>query len=927
MNRRTLWGIAVALGLAIAGCGGGSSKSSGNSGGDAGNVQQISVALSTAPPASLNTGATATIAATVVNDSANKGVTWSCAPASACGSFNPAQTASAAATTFTAPANAPQGGSVTITATSVSDPMKSASATVSITVPISVNFSVAPPASLQTGATAVIAAVVQPAPNVPGPAMTWSCAPANACGSFSSTQTGSGQPTSYTAPATVPQKGQVTITATSTQDPTKSVSATVSIGAPVSVSLSTPPPASLNIGATAPIAATVGNDSANAGVTWSCAPANTCGSFSPTQTASGASTTYTAPASMPSTGLVIITAISVTDTNKSASANIAIGTAGAISVVITTFSPNKSVQTGATSVFAATVANDSTNAGVTWSCSVATGDPCGSFNPTQTASGVTTTYTAPASVPQSNLVSITATSVADTTKFFSRQYVIYAAGTNNGMLKGQYAILMSGQVSSANLPIAASVTLDGNGNVTTGEFDQPGGAGPSSNLSAVPVTGTYAVGSDGRGTMTLSFSIDGVPGAFLPLSFALTSASHGVISETDGINSVSGSLDLQSAGPSFTASQISGGYSFTLTGEDLQANTADVQGGIVTASGTGNLTNGTLDTNDGGTFQSAAFQGTYTSPDAFGRGTIAVNNGTFVYYIVTPEVLRLVETDANVTASGSAFGQGTAASFTNAALSGNFAFNVLGQSTTGATAVVGQFTTNGNGTFTAGTADSVSGDGSTVSTLSMANSTYSFTGSPRGTASLAGGVATVNIYLTDPALNLLDPNNPVGGGGALLLETDANGYTVGQLLAQASPGSATLQGNYVINITALQNIGAGSDFELDLTGQAPASAGAGFSGLADYAGASFDSATNSPITAAPITGGTLQGTFNADSANPGHFTGQIIITPSATNNFTYFFPLAGTSAFLGTSYYQVSSTTVVFIQTDGQELAVGVLEQ
>jgi hypothetical protein len=94
--------------------------------------------------------------------------------------------------------------------------------------------------------------------------------------------------------------------------------------------LSTPPPSSLATGWTASIAVTVANDSANAGVSWQCAPAASCGSFSPTQTPSGASTTYTAPASVPNGGSVTLTATSVTDTTKSASASVTIVLPGPI---------------------------------------------------------------------------------------------------------------------------------------------------------------------------------------------------------------------------------------------------------------------------------------------------------------------------------------------------------------------------------------------------------------------------------------------------------------------------------------------------------------------------------------------------------------------------------------------------------------------
>src|SRR5579862_8309304 len=71
----------------------------------------VSTTLTTKPPSSIALNQTASIVATVDNDSANKGVDWSCTPTGSCGTFNPAHTASGAATTYTAPG---AGGSVTI---------------------------------------------------------------------------------------------------------------------------------------------------------------------------------------------------------------------------------------------------------------------------------------------------------------------------------------------------------------------------------------------------------------------------------------------------------------------------------------------------------------------------------------------------------------------------------------------------------------------------------------------------------------------------------------------------------------------------------------------------------------------------------------------------------------------------------------------
>jgi hypothetical protein len=95
----------------------------------------ITVSLS-GQPSNLVVNTTAALTATVTNDSANAGVKWSVScGTSACGSFNPAQTPSGTATTFTGPAAIPTGNTVTVTATSVTDTSKTASATITIVPP------------------------------------------------------------------------------------------------------------------------------------------------------------------------------------------------------------------------------------------------------------------------------------------------------------------------------------------------------------------------------------------------------------------------------------------------------------------------------------------------------------------------------------------------------------------------------------------------------------------------------------------------------------------------------------------------------------------------------------------------------------------------------------------------------------------------
>jgi hypothetical protein len=138
------------------------------------------------------------------------------------------------------------------------------------------------------------------------------------------TKNASGIVTFYTAPAAPPKSGVVTLYASATSDHTKYSSYTLTIiGLPITIAFATTPPSSLAVNGTVSLNALVSNDYSSGGVNWSVACASSdCGSFSAAQTASGATTTYTAPASVPAGQTVTVIATSATDSTKSISATI-----------------------------------------------------------------------------------------------------------------------------------------------------------------------------------------------------------------------------------------------------------------------------------------------------------------------------------------------------------------------------------------------------------------------------------------------------------------------------------------------------------------------------------------------------------------------------------------------------------------------------
>lgn len=562
--------------------------------------------------------------------------------------------------------------------------------------------------------------------------------------------------------------------------------------------------------------------------------------------------------------------------------------------------------------------NDNSNKGVTWSCTPV--GACGTFNPTTTPYNVGTLYTppvAPANGPiTTNLsysVTVTATSVADSSKSVSSTFNVAQ----------QYAFVLAG---NGSFGMVGSVTLDGNGNIIGGEAD----ASANGFYSTVPsLTGTYALDSSGHGFLSLSLNNTSCCGTFQQTQgITATSNSHLVIAEEDQFNGLTiggiGSMDLQ-AGP-FSAAQVSSGYSFTLAGYS-GANSANASwAGIFTADGVGALSGGVFDENFGGGtgYSSVPFTGTFTAPDANGRGTLTVSATTdsptksteYAYYIVTPEVLRLttITNTSSAGNTGSAYGQGLVGT-TNSVLSGGYIFSGFGftsDSNGGESgAEAGQFTADGGGNVTAGIMD-LNAFG-TVTTSPLAGSTYAIAGSPRGTLTASSG-QTYNVYLTDPNLNLLDPNNPSGSGGALLLETDAADM-IGLAIPQTDT-SASLTGAYGILLSDQNNLGACCNYDGGLTGQFTVSTSiAGtYSGEGDFQGQGNSNAT--PIV------GPLSGTFSADGANPGRFTGSITTAPA--------FPLAPvgntTPGTENVSYYLANSSTGFIVETDSTAPVFGFVE-
>src|SRR5208282_1450478 len=368
--------------------------------------------------------------------------------------------------TYTAPAVPPSPPTVTVTATSVADNTKTGSASVTIAC---TTDSISPAsANVSLGQTQTFAASFCA---TGGAATAWDVngiAGGNGTvGTIASNGAG-GSTAVYTAPADLPSPTTVTIHAAAGSATT---SATVTITSNVSVSVS-PPNATVVITQRVTLTANVTN-TPDVAVTWTvngilngnssvgeiCVTgSNPC--VSPNGAAPGA-VDYLAPASVPPANPVTVAATSKADPSQSGGATITI--AGQTGPIAVTVSPlyafvSASGAQSSTAQFFADVTNTG-NASVTWSVqSAVTGEGCGGAAcGSVDANGL---YTAPATAPSPNAISVVATSIADSTKSASATVAITSGPVIEVILPSS---VMAGAVESFPFEVQGANFVAGSG--------------------------------------------------------------------------------------------------------------------------------------------------------------------------------------------------------------------------------------------------------------------------------------------------------------------------------------------------------------------------------------------------------------------------------------------------------------------------------
>lgn len=574
-------------------------------------------------------------------------------------------------------------------------------------------------------------------------------------------------------------------------------------------------------------------------------------------------------------------------------------------------SPPPSVSIGSSTSLSAVVNNDATSAGVDWALLCPVNVNCGKLSPLHSRSGEAVTYTPPSVISgNSQTFTIEGFATADHTQNVTAAITVTGFAST---LKGTYVFATEGEDANSAFQLAGVIVLDGNGGLTSGEQTRSNFLGSLSD----PISGgSYFVGPDGRGTLTINTSDQNIGQAGIEnFSVVVLDHSRALVQTFDDLNlptlsgeASSGTLELQTS-----AAAPAGGYAFVVAGIDAGTVPLGIGGVLNIDSPNAISGNGSVaDENDAssGLVAASTISGTLTSPDALGSLKFNLMAGfapslQFTGYIVDATHIKLIESDLDGTGAG--FGStagvaiaqgGATGTFTNnSAFSGTYVFSILGLDPSlvpSSLASLGQFTADSSGNLSNGYNDEV------LAGVSVLNgTTYALSDSFTGTYSLdtvygTGRVDSTITYTSSGAGPELIFYLTGNGNSPLVLDADStslgNGISVGKGTAFIQ-GSPPFSFNGPFGMSFVQSNGLSP--ENDATGRATVDANSNsLSGLIDI---------NLSTTPSPNT--QLTGAFLSPTS--GRFTGTL------TNSF-----FTAPNATISVAFYPVDAGNILFIETD-----------
>jgi hypothetical protein len=307
---------------------------------------------------------------------------------------------------------------------------------------------------------------------------------------------------------------------------------------------------------------------------------------------------------------------------------------------------------------------------------------------------------------------------------------------SNASLNGQYVYQIRGTDFTTNAngaPYRESGVFAANGaQAITGGIDDfvEGGGGVATNTTS----GSYAINNDGTGSISLNVGTSTITFAVT----MVTTAKVYLIEADAGVNA-SGLAELQSS--SAITSVPNGTFAFRshiLNVSQVPTGTVGaltIAGSAVTSGNQDSITLGATDV------PLVVTGGTFSTPDANGRGTFSLNSSipattNFFYYIVDGNNIRFFDRDLTFMGLASAEKQTAPLTF-----SGTYAFGSRGDTNNlglGGSNTVGVFTSNGSSAISAGAFDSVQ-DGNQSSNIAFTGNFTTVDAHGRTVATLSTG--------------------------------------------------------------------------------------------------------------------------------------------------------------------------------------------
>ena len=558
------------------------------------------------------------------------------------------------------------------------------------TITITLSPTTAP--TINQGQTTVITAQVANDPTNSG--VTWSLGASNV-GTLTKTTATS---VTYQAPPTLTVNTTVTVTATSVANTSITASETITVDALLAIATSSLPFATKGVAYFGVVSAT-----GSAGpFTWALTAGNLPAGLSMSSSTTDSVTISGTPTTVGTSRFTI--EVTAGGSSVSQSLSLAVNPTPPLSVA------TSSLVTGTVGLaYSQTLQANSGTPPYTWSVTTG-GLPAGlSLSPRGTISGTPTT----AGTSSFTVRVVDSSTPVAQSATASLGMTINPSSTNNSLLNGNYAFLVSGFEAQAPFVAAGSFLADGKGNIADGVIDINT---PANLQTSLGFSGKYLIGPTNLGTMTFNIASGGAG----TRSFALALMANGnakliEFDDVTGTGTRSSGVLLKQDTTAFSEAAITGDFAFGFIGSDAQGSRFGLAGQFQ-ADGDGHFNNGVLDSDDGvsGPVSDVSFTGSYSIPAVTapaipsGRGTASITiagQGTtnYSFYVLSATELLVMEIDqgaGQAIVSGSILKQQGAGSFGASSLNGTSVFEATALETSGgsntAVSQVGLLITDGS---------------------------------------------------------------------------------------------------------------------------------------------------------------------------------------------------------------------------------------